>query len=90
MIGPPPVAAYENTPFGDMRHAIAANAFPKPGDPVKTVQAMIDSVDRPATRRLPLGSDTYTLIRSAYVERLAALDAHKDIALSTDTTPLNP
>ncbi len=86
IVGPPPMAAYENTPSGDLRRMVAANTFPLPGDPVKTVQAMIDSVDRPVTRRLPLGGDTYTLIRSAYVERLAVLDAHKEIALAVDKT----
>lgn len=84
IVSPPPMAAYDKTVSGDLRRLVAANAFPKPGDPVKTVQAMIDSVDRPATRRLPLGSDTYTLVRGALVERLAALDAHKEIALAVD------
>lgn len=49
-------------------------------------RAMIDSVDRsPAPRRLALGSDAYGHIRTALEDRLAALDAQKDIALSTDT-----
>ncbi len=46
---------------------------------------MIDSVDlNPAPLRLALGSDTYTLVRGALQERLAALEAQKAIALSTD------
>jgi hypothetical protein len=48
-------------------------------------RAMIDSVDRsPAPRRLALGSDAYAHIRAALLDRLAALDAQKDVALSTD------
>jgi hypothetical protein len=51
------------------------------------VQAMIDSVDRkPAPARLALGSDTYALVRTALTGRIAALDAQKDIALSTDVS----
>jgi hypothetical protein len=51
------------------------------------VQAMIDSVERkPAPARLALGSDTYALVRRALMERIAALDAQKDIALSTDVS----
>jgi hypothetical protein len=50
-------------------------------------QAMIDSVDRnPAPKRLTLGSDAYRLVSAALSDRLAALEAQKDIALSTDFT----
>jgi hypothetical protein len=46
---------------------------------------MIDSVDQhPAPKRLPLGSDTCTLVRAALVERLDALDKKKGIALGAD------
>ncbi len=50
-------------------------------------QAMINCVDA-GTRplRLPLGSDTYTLVQGALVKWLAALDAEKDGAYSTDGT----
>jgi NAD(P)-dependent dehydrogenase (short-subunit alcohol dehydrogenase family) len=81
----PPMAIHENTPAGELRRAIAAAAFHAPGDPLKIAQAIMDSVDRkPAPARLALGSDTYTLVRAALVKRLAALDAQKDIAFSTD------
>jgi hypothetical protein len=77
---------YENTPAGEMRRIIAANSFPRPGDAAKVAQAMIDSVDlHPAPKRLPLGSDTYTLVRAALVERLHALDMQKESALAADT-----
>lgn len=88
VVSAPPLAAYDGTPSGEMRRMIAAGAFPAPGDPVKMAQAMIDSVDRgPAPRRLTLGSDAYAHVRAALVDRLAALDARKDIALSTDRDP---
>jgi NAD(P)-dependent dehydrogenase (short-subunit alcohol dehydrogenase family) len=81
----PPMAVYDNTPAGEFRRAMANAAFSVVGDPRKMAQAMIDSVDRrPAPARLALGSDTYALVRAALVKRLAALDAQKDIAFSTD------
>lgn len=90
-VTPPPMAVYENTPVGDVRRATARRASGEvsiPGDAIKVAQAIIDSVGvTPAPLRLALGSDTYTLIRAALEDRLAALDAQKDTALSTDTTP---
>jgi NAD(P)-dependent dehydrogenase (short-subunit alcohol dehydrogenase family) len=85
----PAMAVYDNTPAGELRRAIAAGAFRAPlGDPRKMAQAMIDSVEcRPAPTRLILGSDSYSLVREALVSRLAALDAQKDIAFSTDANP---
>jgi NAD(P)-dependent dehydrogenase (short-subunit alcohol dehydrogenase family) len=81
----PPMAVYDDTPAGEFRRATANAAFRVLGDPFKMAQAMIDSVDRrPAPARLALGSDTYALLRAALVKRLAALDAQKDIAFSTD------
>jgi hypothetical protein len=56
-----------------------------PGHPTKIAQAMIDSVAvDPAPRRLTLGSDAYTLMRKVLLSRVAALEAAKDIARSTD------
>ena len=85
LVSPPPMAAYDDTPAGEVRRAVATGAFPLTGDPVKMVQAMIDCADRsPAPMRLTLGSGSYARIRSALVERIAALDAQKEIALSTE------
>lgn len=85
LVSPPPMAVYDDTPAGEVRRAFAAGAFPVPGDPIKMVQAMIDSVDRsPAPRRLTLGSDAYAKVRAALTDRIAALDSQRDIALSTD------
>ncbi len=86
LVSPPAMDVYENTPVGEVRRAVANNAFPKPGDATKVALAMIDCVEvTPAPLRLPLGSDTYTLVRGALQERLAALEAQKDIALAADT-----
>ncbi len=85
LVSPPPMAVYDNTPAGEMRRAVASGAFALLGDAGKMAQAMIDSVDcSPAPKRLTLGSDAYARVRAALVDRLAALDAQKDIALSTD------
>ena len=49
------------------------------------VQAMLDSVAcHPAPKRLTLGSGAYTQVRAALAERLAVLEAQRDIAFSTD------
>jgi len=85
LVSPPPMAVYENTPAGEMRRTVASGAFALLGDASKMAQAMIDSVDRsPAPKRLTLGSDAYARVRAALVDRLAILDAQKNIALSTD------
>jgi hypothetical protein len=55
------------------------------GDARKMARAIIESVDHsPAPKRLTLGSTAYASIRAALAERLAALDAQKEIALATD------
>lgn len=88
MISAQPMKVYEDTAAGEFRRAFAAGQFPVPGDPRKMANAIIDSVYcRPAPRRLALGSDAYAMIRAALVERLAALDAQRAIALSTDFEP---
>ncbi|KQQ44851.1 hypothetical protein ASF69_09785 [Rhizobium sp. Leaf311] len=64
---------------------------PNNGDPIKMTNAMIDSVyANPAPLRLALGSDAYSTIRGVLVSRLAALDAQKAIAVSTDVEALEP
>lgn len=85
LISPKPMPVYEDTPSGEMRRALASGSFPVLGDAAKVVQAMIDSVEHsPAPRRFTLGSQAYASIRAALLERLAALEAQKDVALSTD------
>jgi NADP-dependent 3-hydroxy acid dehydrogenase YdfG len=81
----PVMEAYEHTPAGDVRRAIAAGTFPIKGDVDKSIQAMIDSVEvSPAPLRLALGGDAYRDMRAALVARLEALDAQKEIALASE------
>jgi hypothetical protein len=81
----PSLGAYTDTPAGVVRRRIEPGVTAQPGDPAKMVQAIIASADRnPAPKRLALGSDAYRNIRMALSERLAELDAQKEIALSTD------
>lgn len=81
----PIMEAYEDTPAGDVRRAIAAGTFPIRGDVDKSVQAMIDSVEVfPAPLRLALGGDAYRDMRAALVSRLEALDAQKELALASE------
>ena len=83
----PALPAYAGTPAHQVQVAVASRAFPIPGDPARMVRAIIDCADgdtRPL--RLPLRSDTYALVRGALAERLAALEAAKEIAHSTDGT----
>ncbi len=76
---------YNNTPAGMVRTIFKdASRLPQ-GDPAKMVKIMIDSVDpNPAPKRIAPGSDAYTMIHKALTERLAALEAQKDLAYSTD------
>jgi hypothetical protein len=49
------------------------------------VRIIIDSADQnPAPRRIALGSDAYTIMHKSLTERLAALEAQKEMAFSTD------
>lgn len=85
MISPEPMPAYENTPANDVRRAMISGSFKLKGDASKMAQAILDSTAlNPAPKRLTMGSDAYLLIRNALLQRIAALDAQKDIAFSTD------
>ena len=85
LVSAAPMSAYDDTPAGEVRRALASGSFPILGDAGKVVDAMIASADQsPAPRRLTLGSQAYANVRAALLERLAALDAQKDLALSTD------
>lgn len=55
------------------------------GDPDKMAQRIIQCVDQgDGPVRMALGSDAYKKIRGSLMERLAALDAQKELAYSTD------
>ena len=52
------------------------------------VKIMIDNVDwEPAPKQLVLGSDTFAMIQKALSERLAVIEAQKELALSTVSHP---
>lgn len=85
MVAADPMPVYDQTPVGNFRRAAAAGQIPNNGDPRKMAQAMIDTVyASPAPRRLTLGSDAYAAIHAALTDRLAALEAQRAIAESTD------
>jgi NADP-dependent 3-hydroxy acid dehydrogenase YdfG len=80
-----PMEAYEHTPAGDVRRAIASGTFPLNNDVDRSVKAIIDSVEiSPAPLRLALGGDAYRDMRASLVARLEALDAQKELALSIE------
>lgn len=79
-----PVAAYDGTPAAMVRGLKSARML-DPGDPVKIAAIIIDSVDQEtAPRRLALGKSSYDAIQAALSGRLAALEAQRDLAYSTD------
>jgi NAD(P)-dependent dehydrogenase (short-subunit alcohol dehydrogenase family) len=80
-----PMDAYKGTPAGMVHAFIKDTSRLPPGDPSKMVKLMIDSVDQnPAPRRLVLGSDSFKARQKALSDRLAAVEAQKDLAFSTD------
>jgi NAD(P)-dependent dehydrogenase (short-subunit alcohol dehydrogenase family) len=86
-----PIDAYRDGIVGQVRGMLDADLDPAfvrnavRGDPAKVAQAIIDSADvSPAPRRLTLGSNAYEAISAAWRERLAALEAQRDLAYSTD------
>lgn len=81
----PRIAAYDASPANHARRMLEEGTSVPPGDAAKMVAHMIASVDaQPAPLRLALGGDGWTAMRTQLAERLAALDAQKDIAFSTD------
>lgn len=85
MVTAPVMEAYNQTPAGDVRRAVATGGFPIKGDVNKTVQAIIDCVEiSPAPLRLALGGDAYRDMRAALTARLEALDNQKEIALASE------
>jgi NAD(P)-dependent dehydrogenase (short-subunit alcohol dehydrogenase family) len=77
--------AYEGTPAGMVHRMLEDTSRLPPGDPAKMVQIMIDSIEQnPAPKRIALGSDAYGAIHKALTDRLAGLEAQRELALSTD------
>jgi NAD(P)-dependent dehydrogenase (short-subunit alcohol dehydrogenase family) len=87
----PKIDAYADTPAGMVRRMVEEGSRVPPGDPAKMAAAMIASVAQsPAPKRIVLGSDAYTMIHKALTDRLAALEAQKDLAFSTDLPGVEP
>jgi NAD(P)-dependent dehydrogenase (short-subunit alcohol dehydrogenase family) len=85
LVSATPLDTYDATPTGQVRGGLVDGSFELRGDPDKFAQAMIDAADqRPAPRRVTLGSDAYHHIRDALQSRLDELDAQKDLAYATD------
>ncbi|CAM4061778.1 NADP-dependent 3-hydroxy acid dehydrogenase YdfG [Pedobacter westerhofensis] len=81
----PVMEAYDATPAGDVRRAVASGGFPIKGDVNHTVQAVINSVEvYPAPLRLALGGDAYRDVRASLVSRLESLDNQKELALASE------
>ncbi|CAB3745883.1 SDR family oxidoreductase [Paraburkholderia solisilvae] len=80
-----PIDAYEQTAVGMFRHrSREAGDANYGGDPRKVAQAIIAATDADtAPERLVLGADAYTVVHRALTQRLAALEAQQDIAMST-------
>jgi len=90
MVTAPVMEVYDQTPAGDVRRAVLANAFPINGDAQKAVQAIIDSTDvSPAPLRLALGSDAYNDMLENLISRKEALEAQKSIAFAIVRDPEN-
>jgi NADP-dependent 3-hydroxy acid dehydrogenase YdfG len=85
MVTAPVMEAYDKTPAGDVRRAVAGGNFPIKGDVNKTIQEIIKCVEIvPAPLRLALGGDAYRDMRAALSARLEALDKQKDVALASE------
>lgn len=83
MASAPVMAAYEDTPAGQVRRMMTAQEFPLPNDATKVVAEVLAMVAEGRTPlRLPLGPDTFEDVRASLVARLAEHDAHEEIARS--------
>ncbi len=85
LVTPPAMPAYAETPAGAVRRAIQEGAFALKGDPARIAERIVDAaVADPAPRRVVLGGDAFEHVRATLTERLAALEAQKELAFSTD------
>ncbi len=85
LVHDPALSAYNGTPVRQTREFLESGAYVPPGDSVKMMQAVIDSVElAESPKRLVLGSNAYSMIHEVLTKRLAALEAQKQIALSMD------
>ncbi|MBY5754205.1 SDR family oxidoreductase [Rhizobium leguminosarum bv. viciae] len=84
-----PMDAYDETPAGAVRRAIAEGTFEIKGDAARTVAAIISAAESETpSLRLALGSTAYTSISKALSARLSALEAQREVANSADRQDL--
>lgn len=80
-----PIAAYADTPVGQIRAFFGSGTYKSPGDAVKVAGAILDTAAQASPPlRLALGSDAYGAMHRALSERLAELEGQKQLASSTD------
>lgn len=80
-----PMPEYEDTPAGAVRRGVSDGSFAIKGDAGNTVAAMIELIDQKhPPLRLALGSSAYHAITAALTDRLARIQAQRDVALSAD------
>ncbi len=80
-----PMAAYAETPAGEVRRAIEAGAFEIKGDVRRTASAIIAAADDPRPPlRLPLGSTAYENLTRELGRRLDEIRAQREVAFSAD------
>jgi NAD(P)-dependent dehydrogenase (short-subunit alcohol dehydrogenase family) len=88
MVTAPAIDFYADGPAGQHRQYVTTPGAVNAGalsDAAMMAAAIIASTEiTPAPKRLALGSDAYTMIQTALAERLAALEATKDMSFSTD------
>jgi hypothetical protein len=81
----PKLEAYDASPARMAHRTVEQGTSIPIGDPVKMAAIMIASVDQdPAPKRIALGSDAYSVMHKQLSDRLAALEAQKELAFSTD------
>ena len=77
--------AYNASPVSAVRRLLEEAIAVPPNDPVKIAAAIIASADQnPAPKRIALGSDCYGAVHQALTQRLADLEAQKELAFTTD------
>ncbi|MBC08255.1 SDR family oxidoreductase [Thalassospira sp.] len=86
IVFPDPIGAYDGTPAHDVKDALGGGWVVK-GDPDRMVKAMIHAADAAKMPfRLLLGTDAYAGVHAALSDRLAVLEAGKDVTLAADFT----
>ncbi|MEZ0091830.1 SDR family oxidoreductase [Streptacidiphilus sp. EB129] len=79
------IEAYRGTPGGAARKMIEDGTSVPVGDPAKMAAVIIASAGQnPAPKRLVLGSDSYNFVHKALTDRLAELEAQREVAFTTD------